>query len=761
MAEQFGASQEAWHHFAVELKLAEHLLPVVSNPNATISPDSKMGALGKTPSRYNFRGEVAGFAKWTDQVTTMRDIGKWELEPDYGICIQTRAVRAIDIDVPNKKLAAKIVRAIEQCLPVCFFPQRYREGTGKVLLPFLFDGPMPKRVIPVEGGMIEFLGDGQQFVAEGTYIKDGKAHGRYQWQGHWPTDFPRLDETALELLWDTLVLLFAVEEPTIARVRKTPKGGDMLPGVTDPVGRYIAEHWEILDEGRDGELFIPCPFADQHTSDTGPTSTAYFLPGTGGYAQGHFKCLHAHCMKRTDLEFRTAIGYEAAQFPDLEEDEVGPDGLHRPSGEPPETLPKVQAPEQKSPYMIDSKGRKEANTYNLVKFSGDIELSGRQIAFDAFTSQIVVAPGGDERGKERWRPWKDADYARLALTADRNGFKTTQAHTWRPAVGLVAEVNQIDTGVEWTKRLKWDGVRRVETFMSDYLGTEDNPYTRAVGRYLWTALAGRMAEPGVQADMVPILVGAQGTRKTSAVRAMAPHINMFTSVNLMHRDDDTARRLRGVSVVELGELRGLQSRDAEDVKDFITKREEEWVPKYMEFKVTFKRRCVMIGTTNRDDFLADPTGERRYLPIDVCLDGHPIDVDRIEADRKQLWAEGLELFAKSGIDYADAERLARREHHRYKAQDAWEPLVIRWLLEPNGLTGVAPIDAPFEWGVSDMLIEAVGLKASQLNRAVEMRAAGILRGLGASKRQRGGKRLYGVQRFYLEQIINSVQERGE
>jgi hypothetical protein len=84
------------------LDLAAHLLPVVSNPHATISGNSNMAAIGKTPSRYNGNGEVSGIPKWTEFAATPGDIEKWKSEEDYGICLQTRAVRAFDIDIKDR-----------------------------------------------------------------------------------------------------------------------------------------------------------------------------------------------------------------------------------------------------------------------------------------------------------------------------------------------------------------------------------------------------------------------------------------------------------------------------------------------------------------------------------------------------------------------------------------------------------------------------------------------------------------------------------
>ncbi|ESF27670.1 putative replication protein, partial [Salmonella enterica subsp. enterica serovar Tallahassee str. 0012] len=45
-----------------------------------------------------------------------------------------------------------------------------------------------------------------------------------------------------------------------------------------------------------------------------------------------------------------------------------------------------------------------------------------------------------------------------------------------------------------------------------------------------TALAGRVLEPGVKADMVPILVGPQGCGKSSGVEALSPDPAFFTEI---------------------------------------------------------------------------------------------------------------------------------------------------------------------------------------------------------------------------------------
>ena len=105
----WGATKEEWNHFSVWLGLTEDLLPVVSNAEAKISPQSKMQALGKTPSRYNTRREVGGIPEWVSLKASIKQVEHWSKEPDYGICLQTRNIRALDIDIPDILEVEKIL----------------------------------------------------------------------------------------------------------------------------------------------------------------------------------------------------------------------------------------------------------------------------------------------------------------------------------------------------------------------------------------------------------------------------------------------------------------------------------------------------------------------------------------------------------------------------------------------------------------------------------------------------------------------------
>ena len=296
-----GATREEWLHFDMLLGLGADLLPVISNPDAAISPNSSMQSTGKTPSQYNNQRQAVGFSQWTGYEATTGDIEKWSREPDYGICLQTRKARALDVDVSDASEAAAIHSFITERFNL---PMRYRANSPKFLLAFISEGEHFKKRFKTAHGMVEFLATGQQFIACGQH----PSGSRYEWRDGLPDGLPTISTQEFEQLWDDLAQRFAVEAPTQSTSSiKQQKLADVFS--TDPVAQYLVDKNLVKKAERDGRLHIACPWEDEHTSESGESSTTYWPAHTGGYALGHFKCLHAHCEHRSDAEFTNAIGY--------------------------------------------------------------------------------------------------------------------------------------------------------------------------------------------------------------------------------------------------------------------------------------------------------------------------------------------------------------------------------------------------------------------------------------------------------------------
>jgi predicted P-loop ATPase len=232
--------------------------------------------------------------------------------------------------------------------------------------------------------------------------------------------------------------------------------------------------------------------------------------------------------------------------------------------------------------------------------------------------------------------------------------------------------------------------------------------------------------------MAVVLISTQGTSKTSTLRTMVPHEDHYVELDLNARDEDLCRKMRGKLIGEMAELRGISGKDVESVKAWISRRREEWVPKYLEFSRTFPRRLVLVGTSNQEEFLADETGNRRWLPM---LVGPKQDIGAIERDRTQLWAEAYDAYLGGGILWAEAERLAKEQHGDFMIHDENEFLIDEWMHAVDSFTGDRPIDREYLL-MHDIAKGALGVSVEKLDMRMQFRVGRTLRKMGFVKFRR-------------------------
>ena len=706
----YGAQPGEWRHF--HSLVGNELLPVVSNPSAVISSASSLKSLGKTPSRYNEQGEVVGIGRWTELVITDAKIERWSKEPDYGICVRCSAVRAIDIDIDHE-LAMDIEEFIRDQTDEyidCDLAIRRRQSSHRSLIAFRVEGSQPKRILKVSKevdgvlveGAIEFLGDGQQFIACGTHSSGEK----YTWDWVLPDEIPLLTAEQFDQLWSDLADAFGCDE-IVTEVSQRKRGLTVL--TPDPVVDHLQREGLVLSANQDGSLVIKCPWDAEHSSDTvGTTATVWFRAGSNGYAHGHFDCRHAHCAHRSDDQFLEAIGFRDVEVESSfevvemsEEDQALDDELKQ-------LLKKLTR---------NRDGKFTGDGHNVYLALGSAPFCGYHIGYDLFLDSVMLSAYGSTSG---WRCLADNDYVHFNNQLIKRGFPDIATSKLREVTNAVALERSFDSAKDWARALRWDGVSRVDQFMHKYLGTADTPYTRELGRYMWSALAGRVLSPGIKADIIPVLIGRQGARKSTAIQALCPVPEAFLEVNLSERDTDLSRLMRGKLVGEVAELRGLRGKEAEHVKAFITRTHEEYVKKYQESRHSFPRRLIFIGSTNEQEFLTDSTGNRRWAPVEVAVESG-IDIDLLRMDRDQLWAEGVVLFEGEGILAFELEDLAKSVVDVHMMEDSWQESIEQWL----AIHGDEPFlchdiltDSPFHFDVS------------QITHAHTIRTGSILRRLG-------------------------------
>ena len=231
----------------------------------------------------------------------------------------------------------------------------------------------------------------------------------------------------------------------------------------------------------------------------------------------------------------------------------------------------------------------------------------------------------------------------------------------------------------------WDGVERIPTFLIKWMKCEDSDYSKEVSRLIFAGGVNRLYNPGCKFDDVPVLIGKnQGEGKSSMVRWIALMDRFFGEIT----DIDGQRgieALEGIWICEIAELLALtRTKDVEAVKSYITRQSDKYRRPFDRRVTEHKRQCIFIGTTNKEQFLTDKTGNRRFYPIKVNQSGYDLfsNEEEIRAEIEQCWTEALAKYNQGEMPpYADRRLLATAKEHQKEAteDDYREGMIIEYL----------------------------------------------------------------------------------
>jgi hypothetical protein len=308
------------------------------------------------------------------------------------------------------------------------------------------------------------------------------------------------------------------------------------------------------------------------------------------------------------------------------------------------------------------------------------------------------------------RPIADTDITAAVRWFNRNGFPDATKNGAADALFLVASQTIISPVRHFLEGLAWDGFPRVHNWLSQYCGADRSDLTAKVGTAWLVSAVARVLKPGCKADCALVLEGKQGAGKSSILRALAGDEWFHDGLSDMHGKDASAA-LRGKWIIELPELSAMRRSDTEAVKAFLSRTEERYRPAYGRTEVIEPRRCVFAGTTNRNDYLTDDTGGRRFWPVTVGA----VKLDELTQDREQIWAEVVELYrngARWWLDRADEGAAAAVVATR-AADDPWAADVLRVV---EGLSEVSTRD----------VFQLLEIGLDRRGKADAMRITGIL-----------------------------------
>jgi len=189
--------------------------------------------------------------------------------------------------------------------------------------------------------------------------------------------------------------------------------------------------------------------------------------------------------------------------------------------------------------------------------------------------------------------------------------------------------------------IQWDGKSHINESFVRILQVNPSPYAVEAARLFFAGGIQRLYEPGCKCDYVVTLIGTkQGEGKSTFLRWAALEDDWYGELKTFDYQKG-AEALNGKWIVEIPELAALRKSEVEEVKAFISQQRDHYRRPYDRTISDIKRKCVMAGTTNALQFLSDPTGNRRFIPIEVHSDGDDLysREAEIRAELEQCWAE--------------------------------------------------------------------------------------------------------------------------
>lgn len=360
----------------------------------------------------------------------------------------------------------------------------------------------------------------------------------------------------------------------------------------------------------------------------------------------------------------------------------------------------------------------EPDPSNADNVSVLLRFLGTEMRYNVWSQRIEIKPSNGV-----WSSFTDAElnHLRGVASTDEYKFKPTKDFM-RDMLGNIARQTSFDPVLDFIDSVVWDGVPRLLTWLTIACGVPCNQYHQAVGRNVIGGIIRRVRHSGCKHDTVMILIGEQGCGKSELAKILALNPEWHTdSMAFEGRQQELIPQLHGKLVVELGELDGMNKKEAGYVKRFLSQQSDSFTRKYEAYATDTSRRCVFIGTCNLENPLVDDTGNRRFYPVRIP-DNKQIKLDWMQENIGQLIGEAAALEA-TGESFAipkDVWPATTEQQETARNKPEYEILLEDWFgvfTDPVFITAADLV----------RLVQASGLRVSTQSVGTTMRKLGFNR----------------------------------
>ena len=209
------------------------------------------------------------------------------------------------------------------------------------------------------------------------------------------------------------------------------------------------------------------------------------------------------------------------------------------------------------------------------------------------------------------------------------------------------------------------------------LGTND-PWAQIHLQRQLIGLVARAMKPGCKLDTALVIYSTeQGIGKSSMWQILGQEWFSDSLGNLSNLKDDKIQ-LHSGWIHEWGEIDSIVGkRKSETLKKFLSASKDDVRKPYGKGVETLHRSCGIVGTTNRDDFIKDPTGNRRF-PI---ISTKKVNLDWIKTNRDLIWRSAYVAYSKGQRWYYTSEENIEisKAAMNFSAEDPIKNRVETWI----------------------------------------------------------------------------------
>lgn len=432
---------------------------------------------------------------------------------------------------------------------------------------------------------------------------------------------------------------------------------------------------------------------------------------------------HAHDQKNPERAVRRVL---AAAMARIEEEGVWPDGM-------------VEKPAKSGRWVPTAT---LANTVHAIR---RLDIDTR---YDIFRRKMIV--GGHAVDEYAGELQDEALIVMRNLVREATpGFDPGEKHIF-DAVLSISQERRFNPVLDYLDGLKWDGRPRLRTWLADAFEAGQNEYTAQLGAIIVRAMVRRAEEPGAKFDLMAIAEGRQGTRKSSAIRALCPVPDLFSEAGILGKEEKVlGELLQGVWLQECAELEGISKKETGELKAMITRQSDRFRTAWGKVANDKPRTAIFFGSTNQSNYLRDESGNRRFAPFKSGL----CDPDWVVENRDQLFAEAMHLESSGGrlepLDFTgEAKSIHEGEADDRMIDDPLADQMAEHIKERDG------------WVMLKDIAQAMGMGPADLRNPHQTQPfARALRSLGFEQQSRtvnGAKK-----RVYVRDREGRLGERGE